>query len=276
MKQIITLGHSPDADDAFMFYGISKGIVTSERFTFEHIIKDIQSLNLLALENSIDTTAVSAHAYTKMHKQYRVMDCGASMGDGYGPILVSKDKFDSEKGLRIAVPGKLTSAFLLLQLYCEDAVFIEYDFDKVVPAIFDSEVDAGLIIHEGQITYKELGLNLLLDLPKMWGQDCKYPIPLGLNVISRSLDLDVQIEISRMIKKSISYSLDNIEEALDYAMEFGRGVSRDVAREFVLMYVNEDTIDFSTRGVHGLEYLYESAYKKKLISEKIKLDLILT
>jgi len=276
MKQIITLGHSPDADDAFMFYGISKGIVTSERFIFEHIIKDIQSLNLLALENSIDTTAVSAHAYTKMHKQYRVMDCGASMGDGYGPILVSKDKFDSEKGLRIAVPGKLTSAFLLLQLYCEDAVFVEYDFDKVVPAIFDSEVDAGLIIHEGQITYKELGLNLLLDLPKMWRQDCKYPIPLGLNVISRSLDLDVQIEISRMIKKSISYSLDNIEEALDYAMEFGRGVSRDVAREFVLMYVNEDTIDFSTRGVHGLEYLYESAYKKKLISEKIKLDLILT
>ena len=276
MKQIITLGHSPDADDAFMFYGISKGIVTSERFTFEHIIKDIQSLNLLALENSIDTTAVSAHAYTKMHKQYRVMDCGASMGDGYGPILVSKDKFDSEKGLRIAVPGKLTSAFLLLQLYCKEAVFVEYDFDKVVPAILDSEVDAGLIIHEGQITYKELGLNLLLDLPKMWGQDCKYPIPLGLNVISRSLDSDVQIEISRMIKKSISYSLDNIEEALDYAMEFGRGVSRDVAREFVLMYVNEDTIDFSTRGVHGLEYLYESAYKKKLISEKIKLDLILT
>jgi 1,4-dihydroxy-6-naphthoate synthase len=276
MKKIITLGHSPDADDAFMFYGISKGIVTSERFTFEHIIKDIQSLNLLALENSIDTTAVSAHAYTKMHKQYRVMDCGASMGDGYGPILVSKDKFDSEKGLRIAVPGKLTSAFLLLQLYCKEAVFVEYDFDKVVPAILDSEVDAGLIIHEGQITYKELGLNLLLDLPKMWGQDCKYPIPLGLNVISRSLDSDVQIEISRMIKKSISYSLDNIEEALDYAMEFGRGVSRDVAREFVLMYVNEDTIDFSTRGVHGLEYLYESAYKKKLISEKIELDLILT
>jgi 1,4-dihydroxy-6-naphthoate synthase len=276
MKQVITLGHSPDADDAFMFYGISKGIVTSERFTFEHIIKDIQSLNLLALENSIDTTAVSAHAYTKMHKQYRVMDCGASMGDGYGPILVSKDKFDSEKGLRIAVPGKLTSAFLLLQLYCKEAVFVEYDFDKVVPAILDSEVDAGLIIHEGQITYKELGLNLLLDLPKMWGQDCKYPIPLGLNVISRSLDSDVQIEISRMIKKSISYSLDNIEEALDYAMEFGRGVSRDVAREFVLMYVNEDTIDFSTRGVHGLEYLYESAYKKKLISEKIELDLILT
>jgi 1,4-dihydroxy-6-naphthoate synthase len=276
MKQIITLGHSPDADDAFMFYGISKGIVTSERFTFEHIIKDIQSLNLLALENSIDTTAVSAHAYTKMHKQYRVMDCGASMGDGYGPILVSKDKFDSEKGLRIAVPGKLTSAFLLLQLYCKEAVFVEYDFDKVVPAILDSEVDAGLIIHEGQITYKELGLNLLLDLPKMWGQDCNYPIPLGLNVISRSLDSDVQIEISRMIKKSISYSLDNIEEALDYAMEFGRGVSRDVAREFVLMYVNEDTIDFSTRGVHGLEYLYESAYKKKLISEKIELDLILT
>ena len=240
MKKVITLGHSPDADDAFMFYGISKGIVSSEKFTFNHVIKDIQSLNLLAIDEKIDTTAVSAHAYTKIHKKYRVMDCGASMGDGYGPILVSKNKFQSEEGLKIAVPGKLTSAFLLLQLYSKDAIFIEYDFDQVVPAINNSEVDAGLIIHEGQITYKDLGLNLLLDLPKLWSKDCKYPIPLGLNVISRSLDLDTQIEISRMIKESIMYSLSNVEEALDYAMEFGRGVSRDVAREFVLMYVNND------------------------------------
>ena len=276
MKKIITLGHSPDADDAFMFYGISKGIVKSEKFIFEHIIQDIQSLNVLAIENKIDTTAVSAHAYTKIHNNYRVMDCGASMGDGYGPILVAKEKFDSEKGLKIAVPGKLTSAFLLLQLYCDDATFIEYDFDQVVPAIANSEVDAGLIIHEGQITYKNLGLNMLLDLPKLWAQDCKYPIPLGLNVISRSLDLDVQIEISNMIKQSIVYSLSNIEEALDYAMEFGRGVSRDVAREFVLMYVNQDTVDFTSRGIHGLRFFYDEAFKKGLISENIQLDLIST
>ena len=276
MKKIITLGHSPDADDAFMFYGISKGIVKSEKFIFEHIIQDIQSLNVLAIENKIDTTAVSAHAYTKIHNNYRVMDCGASMGDGYGPILVSKKVFDSEKGLKIAIPGKLTSAFLLLQLYSKDAIFVEYDFDQVVPAILNSEVDAGLIIHEGQITYKELGLNLLLDLPKLWAQECPYPIPLGLNVIKRSLDEDAQIEISKMIKQSIVYSLSNIEEALDYAMEFGRGVSRKVAREFVLMYVNNDTVDFNTRGIHGLRFLYDSAFKKKLIKENIDLDLILT
>ena len=276
MKKLITLGHSPDADDAFMFYGISKGIVSSERFRFEHIIQDIQSLNLLAIDGKIDTTAVSAHAYTKIHKTYRVMDCGASMGDGYGPILVSKKEFASEEGLKIAVPGKLTSAFLLLQLYCDDATFVEYDFDQVVPAIINSKVDAGLIIHEGQITYKDLGLKMLLDLPKLWAQDCNYPIPLGLNVISRSLDLDIQIEISNMIKQSIVYSLSNIEEALDYAMEFGRGVSRDVAREFVLMYVNQDTVDFTSRGVHGLRFFYEKAFKKKLISENIELDLFST
>ena len=276
MKKIITLGHSPDADDAFMFYGISKGIVSSPKFTFEHVIKDIQSLNILAIENKIDTTAVSAHAYTKIHKTYRVMDCGASMGDGYGPIVVSKNKMKNKKGIKIAVPGKLTSAFLLLQLYLEDAIFIEYDFDEVVNAVINSEVDAGLIIHEGQITYKDLGLELLIDLPKLWNMDCKYPIPLGLNVISRSLDLDIQIEISKMIKESIIYSLSNIEEALDYAMEFGRGVSREVAREVVLMYVNKDTVDFTLRGVSGLRFFYDSAYKKNLIPEKIELDLIST
>ena len=231
---------------------------------------------MLAIEGKIDTTAVSAHAYTKIHKTYRVMDCGASMGDGYGPILVSKEKISYKKGLRIGVPGKLTSAFLLLQLYCDDATFVEYDFDQVVPAVLNSDVDAGLIIHEGQITYEELGLNMLLDLPKLWAEDCKFPIPLGLNVISRSLDLDVQIEVSKMIKQSIVYSLSNIEEALDYAMEFGRGVSRDVAREFVLMYVNNDTVDFTTRGVHGLRFFYDKAFKNKLISENIELDLIST
>ena len=276
MKKNITLGHSPDADDAFMFYGISKGVITSDKFTFDHIIRDIQTLNVLAINNEIDTTAVSAHAYTKINKDYRVMDCGASMGDGYGPIVVGKKLLHSTKGAKIAVPGKLTSAFLLLQLYCNDAEFVEYDFDQVVPAIINSEVDAGLIIHEGQITYKDLGLNLLIDLPSLWSKECSSPIPLGLNVISRSLDIEEQEEISGMIKNSITYSLNNIEEALDYAMEFGRGVSRDVAREFVLMYVNEDTVDITKRGLKGLNFFYESAYKKGLIKEKIELDLILT
>ena len=275
-KKNLTLGHSPDADDAFMFYAISKDIIKSPLLKFNHVVKDIQSLNKMAIKGELDTTAVSAHAYLHLYNTYRIMDCGASMGDNYGPILVSKKDFKSKKDLKIAIPGKLTSAFLLLQLYCNDANFIEYDFDHVVPAIMNSEVDAGLIIHEGQITYEDLGLKLLLDLPKLWYNDCNHPIPLGLNVVNRSLDEEIQFETAKMIKDSISYALSNIDEALDYAMEFSRGVSRDVAKEFVLMYVNNDTLDLKHRGLDGLKYMYETALRKGLIKETIEIDLIST
>jgi len=275
-KKNITLGHSPDADDAFMFYAMSKGIVKSEKIEFSHIVKDIQTLNNMAINKELDTTAVSAHAYVQLYDTYRVMDCGASMGDRYGPIVVSKPDIARTQGIKIAIPGELTSAFLLLKLYCNDAEFIQYDFDQIIPAILNSEVDAGLVIHEGQLTFKNFGLKLLLDLPKLWYDECEYPIPLGLNVVSRSLDLDVQIEVSHLIKQSIAYALSNIDEALDYAMEFGRGVPRNVAREFVLMYVNEDTLDLSYRGVKGLKFMYDSAFAKGLIKKNIELDLIVT
>ena len=275
-KKNLTLGHSPDADDAFMFYAISKGIINSPIVEFAHVVKDIQSLNKMAMNNELDTTAVSAHAYLHLYKNYRIMDCGASMGDKYGPIVVSKKQIKSTKNIKIAIPGKLTSAFLLLQLYCDDAVFIKYNFDDVIPAVMNSEVDAGLIIHEGQITFKDLGLSLLLDLPKLWNNDCGLPIPLGLNVVNRSLDKEIQVETSRMIKESIVYALSNIDEALDYAMEFSRGVSRDTAREFVLMYVNNDTLDLKDRGLDALNYMYEASLKKGLINQMIEIDLIST
>lgn len=275
-NQLITLGHSPDADDAFMFYAITNNVVSSKNFEFEHVIKDIQSLNHMAIEKKLDTTAVSAHAYLTIQDDYRIMDCGASMGDGYGPIVVSKKKLLSTKDIKIGIPGKLTSAFLLLQLYCDDAEFVEYDFDSLFAALDNDEIDAALIIHEGQITYEELGYNVLVDIPKLWASECEYPIPLGLNVIRRSFSIEHQEEISQLIKSSINYALSNIDIALDYAMKFGRGVSRDIAKEFVLMYVNSDTVDINFRGIYGLEFFYTKALQKKIITKMPKLDIIKT
>ena len=177
---------------------------------------------------------------------------------------------------KIGIPGKLTSAFLLLKLYLKDANFIELNFDEIVPAIENDEIDAGLIIHEGQITYKESGYEVILNLPRLWSDECDYPIPLGLNIITRSLSIDQQNEISQLIKSSIKYALANVEEALDYSMKFGRGVSRDIAKEFVLMYVNSDTVDINSRGIHGLNYFYLKAKKLGLIDELPRLDIIET
>lgn len=275
-KQLVTLGHSPDADDAFMFYAITNNIVSSDNFEFEHVIKDIQSLNNMAIEKQLDTTAVSAHAYLTIQDDYRIMDCGASMGDGYGPIVVSKKFLSSTKNIKIGIPGKLTSAFLLLQLYCDDAEFVEYDFDSLFSALDNDDIDAALIIHEGQITYKELGYEILIDIPKLWASECEYPIPLGLNVVRRSFSTQEQQEISQLIKSSINYALSNIDLALDYSMKFGRGVSRDIAKEFVLMYVNSDTLDINFRGIYGLEFFYTKALQKNLISKMPNLDIIKT
>jgi 1,4-dihydroxy-6-naphthoate synthase len=230
----------------------------------------------MAIEKKLDTTAVSAHAYLTIQDDYRIMDCGASMGDGYGPIVVSKKKLLSTKDIKIGIPGKLTSAFLLLQLYCDDAEFVEYDFDSLFAALDNDEIDAALIIHEGQITYEELGYNVLVDIPKLWASECEYPIPLGLNVIRRSFSIEHQEEISQLIKSSINYALSNIDIALDYAMKFGRGVSRDIAKEFVLMYVNSDTVDINFRGIYGLEFFYTKALQKKIITKMPKLDIIKT
>ena len=170
----------------------------------------------------------------------------------------------------------MTSAFLLLRLYCNEADFIELDFDDIIPAIENDDVDAGLIIHEGQITYKDLGYEILLDLPKLWSVQCKYPIPLGLNVIKRDFNEIEQNEISQLIKSSINFALANIDEALDYSMKFGRGVKLEVAREFVLMYVNNDTVNINTRGIHGLNFFYSKAKQEGLIDSLPKLDIIKT
>lgn len=273
-KNKVRLGHSPDADDAFMFYGIAKGKVGSDKIEFEHVVEDIQSLNKRALNGELETTAISAHGYLKVQDKYRIMSCGASMGEGYGPIVVSRERIDDLSGKKIAVPGKLTSAYLLLCLYASDFKPVEMAFDDIIQAVQSGKADAGLLIHEGQLTYEDHGLHLLFDLGELWARETSLPLPLGLNVIRRDIDEEIAREILRVHKESIEYGLNNKDEAMEYAMQFGRGMELDVGEKFVLMYVNEYTRDLGTKGTEALKYLFSKAHDKGLIGEEARLDIL--
>ncbi len=273
-KLIMKLGHSPDADDAFMFYAIASGKVNSEQIAFEHVIEDIQSLNRRALKAELEVTAISAHGYLSVQDNYRILSCGASMGKGYGPIVVAKEKISNLRGKTVAVPGKLTTAYLLLNLYADDFIPVEASFDEIMDKVLSGEVDAGLLIHEGQLTYEELDLELLLDLGMIWAQETDLPMPLGLNVIRRDIPQGLDTETLRVHKESIEYALSNKVEALDYAMRFGRGMSEDTGEKFVLMYVNEWTRDLGESGIGALEHLFEKAQRKGMILEKPRLDIL--
>ena len=273
-KVLMRLGHSPDADDAFMFYGIAKGKVGSDLIDFEHVIEDIQSLNKRALNRELETSAISAHGYLQVQDYYRIMSCGASMGDGYGPIVVANEPLKDLKGKKIAVPGKLTTAYLLLMLYADDFIPVEAEFDDIIDKVKSNEVDAGLLIHEGQLTYKDFGLEMLFDLGVNWANDTSLPLPLGLNVIRRDIEESLQLEVLRVHHESIEYSLNHKEEALEYALEFGRGMSDDVGEQFVLMYVNDLTLGLGEKGVAALDYLFNRSYEKGLIDQKPKLDIL--
>lgn len=273
-KILMRLGHSPDADDAFMFYGMAKGKVTSDLIDFKHVIEDIQSLNKRALNKELETTAISAHGYLKVQDHYRIMSCGASMGNGYGPIVVADEKIKDLRGKKIAVPGKLTTAYLLLMLYVEGFVPVEIPFDEIIDEVKKGSVDAGLLIHEGQLTYRDFGLEKLMDLGKCWADDTSLPLPLGLNVIRRDIEESLQREALRVHHQSIEFALNNKQEALEYALEFGRGMENDVAEKFVLMYVNDLTVKLGESGVAALKHLFSSAYDKGLIDQKPELDIL--
>ena len=273
-KRIMRLGHSPDADDAFMFYAIASGKVVSEEIDFEHVIEDIQSLNKRAMKAELETTAISAHGYLSVQDRYRILSCGASMGKGYGPIVVSREKISGLRGKTVAVPGKLTTAYLLLSLYADDFIPVEAPFDEIMDKVLTGEVDAGLLIHEGQLTYEEMELELLLDLGVMWAEETDLPMPLGLNVLRRDIIRGLDSEVLRVHKESIEYALSNKKEALDYAMRFGRGMSEDTGEKFVLMYVNEWTRNLGESGTGALEYLFEKARGKGIIAEKPRLDIL--
>ena len=249
----VTVAHSPDSDDAFMFYPLAEGKIDTGNYKFEHVLSDIETLNQRALEGVYEVSAISIHAYPYVADRYALLRSGASMGYKYGPVVVSKSPIESIKGKRVAVPGKLTSAYLELRLFEEDFTPVFMKFDDIINAVEKGEIEAGLVIHEGQLTYEEKHLHKVVDLGEWWYEETGLPLPLGGNVIRKDLGEKSMREVSEHIKKGIIYSLEHEDEALDYALEFGEGLDREGTRKFVKMYVNELTVDYVEEGQIAIE-----------------------
>jgi len=263
----IRIGHSPDPDDAFMFYALTTGKVKAGDIEVEHVLEDIESLNRRARTAELEVTAVSAATYTMIHDRYRMMDPGASMGKGYGPILVGREPVDRKDIVDkvIAIPGSHTTAALLLRMYVGDPPIIEVAFDKIPQAVLEGQADLGLLIHEGQITHQSMGLHKVLDMGKEWERETGLPLPLGINVMRRDLGEDVHRRLSQALRDSIDYAYANVDEAIEYAMRYGRGIDKETCRRFVLMYVNDYTIRLGDDGRAALERLFRLAHAKGLI-----------
>jgi 1,4-dihydroxy-6-naphthoate synthase len=276
--RVLRVGHSPDPDDAFMFFGLARGAVTIRDYRIEHVLEDIQSLNELALRGAIEVTAISAHAYPRIADRYWVMRCGASMGLGYGPIVVARPggpgSVDALAGRRVAIPGELTTAYLVARLYLPDFEPVPVAFDRIPQAVLEGHVDAGLVIHEGQITYAETGLVKVADLGEVWHADTGLPLPLGLDVVRKDLGRELAGEISAGLAASIEYAFSNEDEAVEYALGYGRGLDREKARRFVLMYVNEYTRDMGGEGRRALEMLLARAAAAGLVSPVSAIELV--
>src|SRR5262250_3735164 len=270
----VRIGHSPDADDAFMFYALNSGKVKIPGITIEHVLEDIESLNRRARTGELEVTAVSAATYTVVHERYRMMDPGASMGKGYGPILVARAPMRREEIAEkvVAIPGSHTTAALLLRLYVGDPPLIEVAFDKIPQAVLDGQAELGLLIHEGQITHQKMGLTKVLDLGEAWQQDTGLPLPLGVNVMRRDLGDDLHKALSQGLRDSIAWAHANVDEALEYAMRYGRGIDKETCRKFVLMYVNNFTLALGVEGRAAVERLFTLAHAKGLIPAVPKID----
>ncbi len=273
---IIRIGHSPDADDAFMYYALAHGKVRVGNYEVQHVMEDIESLNMRALSGELEGTAISAGAYPQVADKYRIMSVGSSIGRNYGPMVVARsDRADTSlQNARVAIPGTYTTAYLLLRLYAEGFEAVPIDFDKIMPAVQNGEVDAGLLIHEGQVTYGDEGLVKLLDLGEAWGQDTGLPIPLGLDMVRRDLGEEMAVLMAESLRDSIQYAFDHEDEALDYAIKFSRGIERETCRRFVRMYVNDDTLDMGEEGKRALETLYARAVERGIIDAIPPIDLI--
>ncbi len=277
--QTIRFGHSPDPDDAFMFYAIAKNKIDMRGFEIRHVIEDIESLNQRALKGELEVTAVSCHAYAFLSDKYQVMRSGASVGNQYGPMLVSlQDKGtispDDIRGKKIAIPGKLTTAFLSLQIFEKDFQPVFIPFDRIFDAVKAGQVDYGLIIHEGQLTYKTEGFYCALDLGVWWHAKTGCPLPLGVDVIRRDLGQTAIRNFAAVFKDSIQYALDHRSEALDYALEYGRGLSKNLGDRFVGMYVNDDTVDLSRQSEKGLRMLLEEGARLGLLPSVPRVDFV--
>jgi 1,4-dihydroxy-6-naphthoate synthase len=262
----IAIAHSPDSDDAFMFYGLASGKVPTDGFQIEHVLSDIETLNRAAFEGRYEISAISFHAYAYLSSRYVLLPHGASMGDRYGPVVVSREPFSSLEGIRVAVPGTLTTAFLTLRLFRPDVEYDVMPFDQIQEAVREGRVQAGLLIHEGQLTYAAEGLHKVVDLGEWWADRTNgLPLPLGGNVIRRDLGRDVIARLSRLLHDSIAYALAHRAEAVEYAQQFGRGLDRAHTDRFVGMYVNDLTLSYGTRGRDAVVRLLTEAADKNLI-----------
>ena len=266
----ITVAHSPDSDDAFMFYGLATHKLDTGSLSFTHVLKDIQTLNEEASRGTYDVTAVSFHAYAYIADKYLLLPHGASIGDNYGPILVSREpaKAADIATLKIAVPGTLTSAFLALRIFNADFKYEVVPFDKIIDAVKSGQCDAGLLIHEGQLFYESIGLHKVLDLGEWWHERTGLPLPMGGNVIRRELGPEIIREVSHCLSESIRYSLANREDALAYAMQFARDMDTDLADRFVAMWVNDLTLDYTDRGREAVQRLLTEGFERGIIPNR--------
>jgi 1,4-dihydroxy-6-naphthoate synthase len=274
--RIIRVGHSPDPDDAFMFYGLASGKVKLDGIVIEHMLEDIQSLNERAMRAELEVTAISAHAYASVADKYWIMRTGASMGEGYGPVIISRKykSLDELKGKTVGTPGPLTTATLLFRTFTEGIRNVDMPFDAIMDAVDKEKVDAGLLIHEGQITYQSLGYNKILDFGEFWEKKTGgLPLPLGLDVVRKDLGEELARKLSRGLKESIAFGYDHLEEAIPYALQWGRGIDHALGEKFVKMYVSELTIDMGEAGRKALSYLFDRAHEKGLTPRVPPVDL---
>ncbi|HEY5491137.1 MAG TPA: MqnA/MqnD/SBP family protein [Gemmatimonadaceae bacterium] len=272
----VHVAHSPDSDDAFMFYALAEGKVDTEGLSYVHELQDIESLNQRALKGDLEVTAVSIHAYAFLTDKYALLSSGASMGDQYGPRLVSRTPATRSdvKGKRVAIPGLKTSAYLALRLYEPDFIAVPTHFDQIERAVLDGTVDMGLIIHEGQLTFQDNGLHLVVDMGEWWFAETGLPLPLGGNVVRKDFGSDMMNKIARHLKASIAYALDHRADALDHAMRYARGLDRGKADTFVGMYVNAWTLDYGERGREAVRLFLERAHQAGLIPHPVAVEFV--
>ena len=274
---LIRVAHSPDSDDAFMFYALAERLIDTGELEFEHVLRDIETLNQAAFEGRYEITAVSIHAYAHLDDRYALLASGASMGEGYGPLVVARRPLDEVElaGVEVAVPGALTSAALALRLWNPALRTVVRPFDEIVPAVVAGELEAGVVIHEGQLTWREEGLHALVDLGVWWGEQTGgLPLPLGGNVVRRNLGDAMIRRLARLLRQAVEYALANREAALDHSLRYARGLDRATADRFVNMYVNQRTVDYGERGRQAVRLFLERAHQAGLIPRVPRLDFV--
>ncbi len=272
----IRVAHSPDADDAFMFYGLASGAVPSPGYEFVHVLQDIETLNRAALAGTYEVTACSIHAYPYIAERYALLNSGASMGEGYGPVLVARAPLAAEalERARVAVPGTMTSAYLALKLWRPFLATVTVPFDRILDSVAAGEADAGVIIHEGQLTYRELGFHAIVDLGVWWKEETGLPLPLGGNAIRRDLGPEALVEVAGLVRDSIRHGLEHRAAALDHAQGYGRGLTREQADRFVGMYVNPRTLDYGPDGRAAVQLFLDRGAEAGILPRRVRVEFV--